>query len=81
MIATKSHVPALAGAALLTFAWIGGAAAAPAVQTTKVADATQAVTGTSSLENEDDNASCTRSRKRLWVDGEGWIVRRVTTCR
>jgi hypothetical protein len=23
---------------------------------------------------------CSRARKKLWVDGEGWIVRRVTTC-
>ena len=23
---------------------------------------------------------CPRERKRLWVEGEGWIVRRVTTC-
>jgi len=26
------------------------------------------------------DANCQKSRKRLWVDGEGWIVRRVTTC-
>ena len=29
----------------------------------------------------DDEPGCHRARKRLWVDGEGWIVRRVTTCR
>jgi nucleoid-associated protein YgaU len=23
---------------------------------------------------------CDKSRKRLWVEGEGWVVRRVTTC-
>ena len=23
---------------------------------------------------------CSRARKKLWVEGEGWIVRRVTTC-
>jgi hypothetical protein len=23
---------------------------------------------------------CIRSRKRLWVEGQGWIVRRLTTC-
>ena len=23
---------------------------------------------------------CLRSRKRLWVEGEGWVVRRVATC-
>lgn len=33
------------------------------------------------VEAEDDGANCTKSRKRMFVDGEGWIVRRVTTCR
>ncbi|MBO1021102.1 MULTISPECIES: hypothetical protein [unclassified Methylobacterium] len=33
------------------------------------------------VEAEDDALACTKSRKRLFVDGEGWIVRRVTTCR
>jgi hypothetical protein len=28
--------------------------------------------------NED--AGCSISRRRLFVEGEGWIVRRVTTC-
>jgi hypothetical protein len=28
-----------------------------------------------------DDAACTKVRKRLWVDGEGWIVRRVSICR
>jgi hypothetical protein len=28
----------------------------------------------------DQDANCTKSRKRLWVEGEGWVVRRVTTC-
>ena len=27
-----------------------------------------------------DQENCLRSRKRLWVAGEGWVVRRVTTC-
>ncbi|KAA2235678.1 hypothetical protein F0L46_19165 [Salinarimonas soli] len=29
----------------------------------------------------EDDAACTKVRKRLWVDGEGWIVRRVSICR
>ena len=29
----------------------------------------------------DDDAACSKVRKRLWVDGEGWIVRRVSICR
>ena len=33
------------------------------------------------VEAEDETLACTKSRKRLFVDGEGWIVRRVTTCR
>ena len=33
---------------------------------------------TSSVAVEDDR--CQRSRKRLWVENEGWVVRRVTTC-
>ncbi len=28
-----------------------------------------------------DDANCHKVRKRLWVDGEGWIVRRVSICR
>jgi hypothetical protein len=24
--------------------------------------------------------NCDKTRKRLWVEGEGWVVRRVTTC-
>ena len=36
---------------------------------------------TSSLETKSpDDASCDISRKRLFVEGQGWIVRRVTTC-
>ncbi len=27
-----------------------------------------------------EGAGCLRSRRKLWVDGEGWIVRRVTLC-
>ena len=29
----------------------------------------------------DHQASCDRTRKRFWVEGEGWIVRRVSVCR
>jgi hypothetical protein len=36
-------------------------------------------TGSIATEQSDD-VNCNRSRKRLWVEGEGWIVRRVTTC-
>ncbi|KLK93719.1 hypothetical protein AA309_07645 [Microvirga vignae] len=30
--------------------------------------------------NAPDTSTCDRSRKRLFVEGEGWIVRKVTTC-
>jgi hypothetical protein len=33
-----------------------------------------------SIEASDDGLSCSQSRKRLFVEGEGWIVRKVTTC-
>lgn len=29
---------------------------------------------------EEGGAGCQRARRKLWVDGEGWIVRRVTVC-
>jgi hypothetical protein len=28
-----------------------------------------------------EDGSCFTARKKLWVEDEGWIVRRVTTCR
>ncbi|GEP00189.1 hypothetical protein GCM10007887_06210 [Methylobacterium haplocladii] len=46
---------------------------------TKVADAVQAQPA-AAIE-DDDSATCSKSRKRLWVEGEGWIIRRVTICR
>jgi hypothetical protein len=29
---------------------------------------------------EDKPANCRTARRKLWVQDEGWIVRRVTTC-
>lgn len=51
----------------------------PAVRalTTDVVQTAQAETATAA----EDDAACTKIRKRLWVDGEGWIVRRVSVCR
>jgi hypothetical protein len=37
-----------------------------------------AATGSTAKDGEE---SCFTARRKLWVDGEGWIVRRVTTCR
>jgi hypothetical protein len=30
--------------------------------------------------SEPEQPGCDRMRRRMWVEGEGWIVRRVTTC-
>ncbi|HEX8165823.1 MAG TPA: hypothetical protein VF601_08550 [Beijerinckiaceae bacterium] len=27
------------------------------------------------------DASCLQARKKLWIDGRGWVVRRVALCR
>jgi hypothetical protein len=44
-------------------------------------DQADASTTTGSVDKDTDAAGCLRSRKKLFVEGEGWIVRRVTTCR
>lgn len=56
------------------------AAAAPA-PASKAAPQVDPVKRVAETDAEDDGGFCTRARKRLWVDGEGWVVRRVTTCR
>jgi len=38
-----------------------------------------AATGSTKAAAE-EGAGCQRARRKLWVDGEGWIVRRVTVC-
>jgi hypothetical protein len=35
---------------------------------------------TSSVQSPSTEPGCLRPRKRLWVEGEGWVVRRVTVC-
>ena len=47
---------------------------------TKVAEATAPVRPAAASEPEEDT-TCSRARKRLWIEGEGWVVRRITTCR
>ena len=70
----------------LTVAAPADAASAPMVKpkTTPVASAAAAVKEpetTGSTEKAPQlEPNCAQSRKRLWVEGEGWIVRRVTTC-
>ena len=49
----------------------------PAGVANRVADAGA---GSSVEVPEEQPLFCKRGRKRLWVEGEGWIVRRVRTC-
>jgi hypothetical protein len=44
------------------------------------ASETDGPSATGSIRAEDGGAGCQRARRKLWVDGEGWIVRRVTVC-
>ena len=79
-MSTITVAPALALVALLGFAAPTTASAASAA-VTKIADVTPPVRSVSATEGEDDGGTCSRIRRRLWVEGEGWIVRRITTCR
>ena len=84
MRANRLRVSALAGAFLLAGAGLTAVQAAPLTSqgSDKVSTPTAAITPVAAVtEAEDDAANCSRSRRRLWVEGEGWIVRRVTTCR
>ncbi|BCM84194.1 hypothetical protein NS228_11800 [Methylobacterium indicum] len=61
-----------------------GASAAPAVDKAPKAapGTTRDVAATASVTTpEADDAQCFTARRKLFVDGEGWIVRRITTCR
>lgn len=57
------------------------AAAKPAKETVTSVAVKEDVETTSSIETKPaNNTPCDVSRKRLFVEGEGWIVRRVPTC-
>jgi len=56
-------------------------APAPSAREKVTALAAQEPETTSSIQTDASGGlNCARSRKRLFVEGEGWIVRRVTTC-
>ena len=76
---TTPTSPAILGS-LFFLAGCIAAEAAPSAVTTKVADAASRIHPTAAIERTDDSA-CSRARRRLWIEGEGWIVRRITTCR
>jgi hypothetical protein len=77
-------------AGLVAIAWSGLGAAAQAAhaparsETVPAGDKVTVTAQNTSQENSapeiDDGKNCGQSRKRLFVEGEGWIVRRVTTC-
>lgn len=82
MIAHPTAAAAFAGLVLI------GLTAAPALaaptagrSTTQIAEATQVSQAATASETEEDSANCNKQRRRLWIEGEGWIVRRVTICR
>ena len=54
--------------------------AVDASKTTKVAEVDPATTGSLTKADADDEQACSRPRRRLWVEGEGWVVRRVSAC-
>ena len=47
----------------------------------QMAEATQVSQTATASDSEEDSANCNKQRRRLWIEGEGWIVRRVTICR
>lgn len=79
-MSTKPVLSALVLAAGMALSLSGGARAASEGVST-VAEASAAVRPASVAEGEDDAGTCSRIRRRLFVEGEGWIVRRITTCR
>lgn len=74
----RMSVAGASGAVLLLANFAAQAATAPAE--TKVAEAGAQVHPAAVVERDDD-AICSRARRRLWIEGEGWVVRRITTCR
>jgi hypothetical protein len=69
---------------LLELAIIPAMAAPAAPKAAKPAAVTATVVPdpevTSSIEEPDLGPACERPRRRLWVEGEGWVIRRVTVC-
>jgi hypothetical protein len=53
---------------------------AAADKATKLAEADPATTSSLSKATAEEEQACSRPRRRLWVEGEGWVVRRVSAC-
>ncbi|MGC5778312.1 hypothetical protein [Methylobacterium sp. NFXW15] len=45
-----------------------------------VVQETSSVRPVAVIENESQPV-CTHTRRRLWLEGEGWVVRKIATCR
>ncbi|MEE7504208.1 hypothetical protein ACLBXO_27430 [Methylobacterium sp. C33D] len=73
----RTIAAAAAGTVMLAVPLAAQAATGPAE--TKVAEAAPQVHPVSV--ERDDDVTCSRARRRLWIEGEGWVVRRITTCR
>lgn len=79
MNAVTMQTTALAFVLALTSA----AAAAPTTvdrSPAQIADTGQA-SAANATELADDPGTCSTSRRRLWIESEGWIVRKITICR
>ena len=51
------------------------------VQTAMLTDGADRPAATPTAPSAEPEALCARVRKRFWIEGEGWIVRRVSACR
>jgi hypothetical protein len=81
---------ALLFGSLLLVAPLGSAEAAAAqgerarsaavVKPTKLAEAEAAATSSLTKSEAEEEQTCNRPRRRLWVEGEGWVVRRISAC-
>ncbi len=79
---SSTAAAAFAGLVLIGLSAAPALAAPPASRsTTQVAEAAPVSQTTATAESEEDSANCNKQRRRLWIEGEGWLVRRVTICR
>lgn len=76
---TGPTVTAAVGA-LLLLAAPSVAQAAPPAAAAKVAEGAPQIQSAAAIERDED-PTCSRARRRLWIEGEGWVVRRIKTCR
>jgi len=53
----------------------------PAKARSRSLSAATGARGGAALVVASSDASCSRIRRKLWVEGEGWIVRRIAVCR